>query len=375
MQPKNPITDPNYSAYEQGKNTGEGVGIAAMAVPGYVAALKAGAPKAYNALENYMVKSGGMIPLEAYHGTPHTIEGKFDISKVGTGEGAQAYGHGMYFAENPGVAKQYQKDLANHYEPYVQYGKDKIAGGALSDTDLNVFKYLETGKKQAGQFPHNTQYYAKKIAEERGDLEALKKLQEHSDIKFGEEFNPGNLYKVDIPDEYIPNMLDWDKPISQMSPELQKQIRRIAKEEYLPLEFQNAKKHGNLTGAHFYHEMVKKFDTQEGASQVLNSEGIKGIRYLDQGSRPTNIIDKRLESLYQKHGGDVEKAADDFMRTIHDSPKKKAEIRAGIIKDLENRPTSNFVVFDPSTVKILEENGKPLTRKELIEEQVNKLKD
>ena len=39
MQPKNPITDPNYENYAQGKNTGELAGIGAMAVPGYAMAL------------------------------------------------------------------------------------------------------------------------------------------------------------------------------------------------------------------------------------------------------------------------------------------------------------------------------------------------
>ena len=38
--------------------------------------------------------------IRAYHGSPYDFE-KFDISKIGTGEGAQAYGHGLYFAENP----------------------------------------------------------------------------------------------------------------------------------------------------------------------------------------------------------------------------------------------------------------------------------
>jgi hypothetical protein len=60
MQPKNPITDPNYDQYAKGKNIGEAVGIGAMAVPGYAMALKAGAPKAAQMVENYMVKTGGM---------------------------------------------------------------------------------------------------------------------------------------------------------------------------------------------------------------------------------------------------------------------------------------------------------------------------
>lgn len=315
-------------------------------------------PEAIAELTQLMPNIGG---LTAWHGTPHKIQGAFDISKVGTGEGAQAYGHGIYFAENPGVAKQYQKDLANHYEPYVQYGKDKVSGQGLSDTDLNVFKYLETGKKYAGEFPHNTQYYAKKVAEEAGDLEALKKLQEHSDIKFGEQFNAGNLYKVDIPDEHIPNMLDWDKPLNQQNSSVLSSIKipQKAADRYNEISnkleelqwtkggldspewnklFEEAKdikaKYGlHRSGEELYREVYKVAEKagaanpSQAAAESLKAQGISGIRYLDEGSRSAG------------------------------------------------KGTSNFVVFDPSTVKILEENSKPISRKALIEEQVNKLKD
>ena len=43
--------------------------------------------------------------IKAYHGSPHDFD-KFDMSKIGTGEGAQAYGHGLYLAENEATAKQ-----------------------------------------------------------------------------------------------------------------------------------------------------------------------------------------------------------------------------------------------------------------------------
>jgi hypothetical protein len=53
----------------------------------------------------------GSGPIRAYHGSPHDFD-RFDFSKIGTGEGAQAYGHGLYFAENEGVAADYRKKLA-----------------------------------------------------------------------------------------------------------------------------------------------------------------------------------------------------------------------------------------------------------------------
>ena len=52
--------------------------------------------------------------IVAYHGSPHSFD-QFDTSKIGTGEGAQAYGHGLYFAGNEGVAQAYRKNLAGQH--------------------------------------------------------------------------------------------------------------------------------------------------------------------------------------------------------------------------------------------------------------------
>lgn len=63
MQPVNPITDPNYDQYAQGKNIGEAVNIGAMAVPAYAMALRAGAPKAAEMTENYLRSIGGIADV------------------------------------------------------------------------------------------------------------------------------------------------------------------------------------------------------------------------------------------------------------------------------------------------------------------------
>ena len=49
--------------------------------------------------------------INAYHGTPHDVP-KFASSAIGSGEGAQAYGYGLYFAENQDVARSYRGQLA-----------------------------------------------------------------------------------------------------------------------------------------------------------------------------------------------------------------------------------------------------------------------
>ena len=48
----------------------------------------------------------------AFHGSPHDHDG-FDSSKIGTGEGAQAYGHGHYFSDSMGIGEYYKGALEN----------------------------------------------------------------------------------------------------------------------------------------------------------------------------------------------------------------------------------------------------------------------
>jgi hypothetical protein len=134
----------------------------------------------------------------------------------------------------------------------------------------------------------------------------------------------GNLYKVDIPDEYIPNMLDWDKPLKDQTKILESILSKNSgftgqtKREIQELVNKNA------TGGELF-ELFGK-DQKELADELAKL-GVPGVRYLDAGSR-------------------------------------------GVGKG-----SSNFVVFEPSTVKILEENTKPVSRKALIEKQVKALQN
>lgn len=303
------VLDPKQAAYLQGYQQGEPLaylGAATpFAAPAAVAGAKAVAPKAGMALENYMASQGLLQPLTAYHGTPHTIRGKFDISKVGTGEGSQAYGHGMYFAENPKVAIGYRDALA--VDP-------NMASENLQFKTLQAFMPTEKKavQKEIQSFIDGTGNYnnfVRVINQEGSD--ALKKalLKEEPNL-----FSAGNLYKVDIPDEYIPKMLDWDKPLGQQNKQLQKAIEETKK-------FVTKEDLDNLGGdinllynkdtdvVSFLNTWADLRGKPNAGEELLSKVGVKGIRYLDAGSR---------------------------------------EVGKG---------TSNFVVFDPTDVKILEKNS------------------
>jgi hypothetical protein len=272
MDPSYSVMDPQAERLASAYRTGE-----ATSVLGDIAG--ALSPFAYASAMSKVGQVPGIAELIAYHGSPHKFK-KFDASKIGTGEGAQAFGHGLYFAEDPKVAKKYQADLSNFEQPYLQFGKTKIAGQDLTDTDLDVLKYLERGKRDAGQFPHNTVYYAKQAA--KNNPEALKRLDEIGrDVKFGYEKNLGALYKVDIPDEKIAQMLDWDKPLSQQPKAVQEAIN---KSEYalrdMAMDLYGKK---DPLGSEIARAALKPQEFAEHMREL----GVPGIRYFDQGSRGT----------------------------------------------------------------------------------------
>ena len=320
------VLDPNQAPYMQGYSQGEPIGYAGMAAPfaapAAVATAKALAPKAGMMAENYMVKQGMIQPLTAYHGTPHTIQGQFDINKVGTGEGAQAYGHGMYFAEAPSVAETYKTKLSGGLgSPSNELMLNGQPLTDLTDSQRRAYEIVaRDGRKNALGTAKDLESQGFDASHIRNALKATKG-QEISLVK-----NEGNLYKVDIPDADIPNMLSWDMPLSQQ-PNIIERLKNIDPKELDKLginpDFTRRSTGKELTGESLY-DVLTTYNSQKGASNFLANQGITGIRYLDEGSRKT--------------GG-----------------------------------TSNFVVFDPSNVKILEQNNKPVTRKELIQEQINKI--
>lgn len=100
--------------------------------------------------EDYIDKKMGINPyINLYHGTPHEIKGQFDISKVGSGSGKQAYGHGIYLAENPEIAKLHKTEKGHiynvllhnkHLDSMLDWDK------SLSEQSPNVIKKLKNLK-------------------------------------------------------------------------------------------------------------------------------------------------------------------------------------------------------------------------------------
>jgi hypothetical protein len=301
-------------------------GAARMAGEGAMATGRFVAPKAGQLAEQYMVRTGGILPLDVYHGTPHRFTsternslGEFDASKIGTGEGAQAYGHGMYLAENPEVAMKYQprdpgleSSIMRRYSA-AEKQQNYPAMQVYEDFGLNrrpeeVLSAIE----QAGYSPKDL----------KSALDAYKiASKDYANQK------AGSLYKADLPDEKIAQMLDWDKPLSEQ-PNILKVLEKNYRSDYLDM-------FKNRPGSDFYKAISGNAgveDLRASGSSELSKLGIPGIKYFDEMSRSAgkgtrNFVvfpgEEKSMTILERNGQPAQMSVADQIDNINEVLKKK----------------------------------------------------
>ena len=243
------------------------------------------APKAGQLAEQYMVKTGGILPLDVYHGSPHTFPptarnplGEFDASKIGTGEGNQSYGHGIYMSEAPSVAKSYQGSVSAMHKAQGKSVADVTIQGKSIDWDDPVQVAAFELERHNGDRAAAAAFHAKTFAggENNAAVKILKSKQQLPSVDL-----PGNLYKVDLPDEKIAKMLDFDKYLSEQSKAVQDILLPYQKE--IGGSFGTGEQ--TLKAIAFERRMKGLDDSPAAVAQQLKEMGIPGVQYLDAGSR------------------------------------------------------------------------------------------
>jgi len=256
--------------------------------------------------------------IRAYHGSPHDFD-RFDMSKIGTGEGAQAYGHGLYFAESEGVAKAYRDSLSGDnvearnffmggsvhpdIDAVSAASKDAIRAAAKIHPD-NVTRIARDIEDwiMAGKKPETFLRYNEPPAGYEAAYAAA--LEPWKGITYRK--NKGSMYEVNI-DADPADFLDWDAPLAGQSPSVQRAYRSVVP---------NAG--GMTSGPRFLSEAYPSNATpftsaadraQAAATDRLRDAGIPGIKYLDAGSRGAGdgsrnyvVFDDRLITILRKYG-------------------------------------------------------------------------
>lgn len=265
----------------------------------------------------------------AYHGSPHSFD-KFDMSKIGTGEGAQAYGHGLYFAEAEDVAKTYRDMLSDQPLAVPAIGWQQRMDWTEAQDDAyglvdKALEELQIDIAQGGSTRPNWSLVTDKVRQlaPRGkEDEIARELEVMADRYGWKGFvnkNLGSMYQVKInvkPDE----LLDWDKPLSEQpesvrgilkgQPEVQRKIdamRRIVGDKAENMSGQSA--YAALTGWKQGADLSPTGEAAVATSQKLKAAGIKGIRYKDAGSRGADggtynyvVFDDKLITILKKYG-------------------------------------------------------------------------
>lgn len=348
-----------FMAQEAGRQAGQGHPWAAaanlaMALPIPAAkiaksAARAVAGKAKGMMGQVIREAASSPSITAYHGSPHTFD-QFSADKIGTGEGAQAYGHGLYFAENEGVAQSYRDTLSRKYGDFSFDGKplkENADWYALEDK-LNAAGDWRTAKL-VKQFPHSGEeapVFAKRMRDwHRNDPEMLSAIDNFEGVA-NVKLSPGSMYQVRINAD--PNdFLDWDTPLHQQPERVQTALRSagadirpapkpwpvtttasgrhtvrngwgevvgtystrekadaVASQGLAPDKYETALAYTKLGGNTAYSHLDKG-----GASEKLREAGIPGIKYLDQGSRGAGegsrnfvVFDPKIIDIMKRYG-------------------------------------------------------------------------
>jgi hypothetical protein len=246
--------------------------------------------------------------IKAYLGSPHDFD-KFDMSKIGTGEGAQAYGHGLYFADSEKVAKSY-RDATQTFETLLN-GKPVKPGTPEFPAVMSIgANGYDKALKQAEEF-------AAAGFIPKSELDAIRALK---GAKI--ESKPrGKMYEVNIranPDDF----LDWDKPLAEqkavidaLSRSRSKNIKEILADPNLlaPTRELYGTDLGPMRGEDLFKRAAiattGKVTGDNATTKVMRSAGIPGIKYLDQGSRAAGdgsrnyvVFDDALIEILRKYG-------------------------------------------------------------------------
>lgn len=264
----------------------------------------------------------------AYHGTNKVFD-EFELDRIGAGEGAQAFGPGLYFTQSRGIAEWYRK-RTKLFSPDVKLGdetfnKSNPAHFALSEywRYRDPLRYKDSFRKswvptnsrihfrareeaiQHLQFQRENLYRWSKdyevLADNRlasTDKEVIEKFLDDA-IAYLETLdperaegipklkrqkpNPGQVYTVAVEMPRSRTLL-FDEPFGKQAPEVQSAVREAVDAGLFSETTTDAfNTHGD---AFRMSVLIKDLGGSDSPQmQALRSAGVRGVKYLDGSSR------------------------------------------------------------------------------------------
>ena len=293
----------------------------------------------------------------AWHGSPHDFD-TFDLGAIGTGEGNQVHGWGLYFAKDKKVSKQYKDvlsklqgsnksslfkvEIPNETEllpeqypisGYSRYVRDSLKNGLhkMSDEQLERFtslliKYHKDsiiGDKWVNKYTHfiDMGYIISELHNKNKTINDINKIQKRNVNRF--------LKSVGI-DENIDTIAGNEALLEDVYKkfrydlypqyEKEKQLEREREEKVISnvkTDVYGALEKTNIVGKQLYsflshalgndeHFNLHNVKNAKKASEFLNSIGIKGIYYDgEQDGRCYVVFDDKAIKVIEKYNQSV----------------------------------------------------------------------
>ena len=260
------------------------------------------------------------VGIIAFHGSGADFD-EFKLEKIGTGEGAQAYGYGLYFTDSEDIAKFYRDAIGGSGYKKIDYSSDTHAAKSIPDIDhkevdgyksyridqandviksalkmqrfnvdpdenaLNIFEmtFERDGALQIDMRDGTSVSLLKNFEGDSFTVTPLKKAE-------------GKTYKVAL-EPKPEDLLDYDLPLSQQ-PKMLKLIDNVYGDSEIVI-LQAGLDPATATGGDFI-KALEGVGGQGGkrASEFLRNVGIFGIKYRAAGSRGSKIDDAAAERNY-----------------------------------------------------------------------------
>ena len=293
----------------------------------------------------------------AWHGSPHDFD-EFDLGAIGTGEGNQVHGWGLYFAKDKKVSKQYKDvlsklqgsnksslfkvEIPNETEllpeqypisGYSRYVRDSLKNGLhkMSEEQLERFtslliKYHKDsiiGDKWVNKYTHfiDIGYIISELHNKNKTINDINKIQKRNVNRF---LKTVGIYEdidtIASNDELLKNV--YEKFRYELYPEYEKekQVEREREEQVISsvkTDVYGALEKTNIVGKQLYsflshalgddeHFNLYNVKNAKKASEFLNSIGIKGIYYDgEQDGRCYVVFDDKAIKVIEKYNQSV----------------------------------------------------------------------
>lgn len=276
-----------------------------------------------------MMGGSGAIPAEAntlrmgikaYHGSPYNFDA-FDMSKIGSGEGAQAYGHGLYFAEHEPTAQYYRDAVSATMPPKRGPGGGLVEPeGHMYEVNINADPehFIDWDKPLSEQSQFVKDAVAKhdaSISTQPPSLTQIKDPEIRSIVRRAVKANDGQAQGLELAIDNDRGLYDAAAKHAQRNKvDLDAQDMRAG--DYV---YQQAKPYidalhasQNLSGDSLGKLLgVKGADMMQSGPVAarLRDLGIPGVKYLDQGSRLTGegsrnyvVFNDKIIDIIRKYG-------------------------------------------------------------------------